>query len=146
MLIMLRRYPAAGLLLAGLAVTGFAVLVSALATPASYDKEASAKGRITYERYCVSCHGKTARGDGPLAKDLRVSVPDLTLVAKRAGGTYPSDRVFGIISRGSLVRGHGTDDMPAWGSAFNRTDGTEAAVDEAIRNLVTYLGSVQRVQ
>ncbi len=146
MLIMLRRYPAAGLLLGGLAVTGFAVLLSALVTPVSSDKEASAKGRVTYERYCVSCHGKTARGDGPLAKDLRVPVPDLTLVAKRAGGTYPSDRVFGIISRGSQVRGHGTDDMPAWGSAFNRTEGTDAAVDEAIRNLVTYLGSVQRVQ
>jgi mono/diheme cytochrome c family protein len=146
MLIMLRRYPAAGLLLAGVTVTAFGVLVSGLGAPVSYDKEASAKGRLTYERYCVSCHGKTARGDGPLAKDLRVPVPDLTLVAKRAGGTYPSDRVFGIISRGSLVRGHGTDDMPAWGSAFNRTEGTEAAVDEAIRNLVTYLGSVQRLQ
>ncbi|HEY7514720.1 MAG TPA: c-type cytochrome [Vicinamibacteria bacterium] len=146
MLILLRRFPAAGLLLAGLGVTAFAVLVSSLAAPVSYDKEASAKGRLTYERYCVSCHGKTARGDGPLAKDLRVPVPDLTLAAKRAGGTYPSDRVFGIISRGSVVRGHGTDDMPAWGSAFNRTEGTEAAVDEAIRNLVTYLGSVQRLQ
>jgi hypothetical protein len=73
-----------------------------------------------------------------------VEVPDLTLLAKRAGGAYPSDRVFGIISKGSEVRGHGTDDMPAWGSAFNRTDGTDAAVDEAIRNLVAYLGSIQR--
>lgn len=146
MMILLRRYPAAGLLLAGLIVTSFGVLVSALVAPASYDKATTAKGRVTYERYCVSCHGKTARGDGPLATDLRVPVPDLTLVAKRAGGTYPSDRVFGIISRGSQVRGHGTDDMPAWGTAFNRTDGAEAAVDEAIRNLVAYLGSVQRVQ
>jgi mono/diheme cytochrome c family protein len=147
MTIMLRRHPAAGLLIGGLVVTAFGVLVSAVVTPGSDDKEASARGRLTYERYCVSCHGKTARGDGPLAKDLRVEVPDLTLMASRAGGVYPSDRVFGIISRGSEVRGHGTDDMPAWGPAFNRTEGTEAAtVDEAIRNLVTYLGTVQRVR
>jgi len=34
--------------------------------------------------------------------------------------------------------------MPAWGPAFNRTDGIEVAVDEAIRNLAQYLGSLQR--
>jgi hypothetical protein len=34
--------------------------------------------------------------------------------------------------------------MPAWGTAFNRTEGTETSVDDAIRSLVAYLGSVQR--
>lgn len=107
-------------------------------------KAAAAKGRTTYVRYCVSCHGSEARGDGPLAKELRVPVADLTTLAARSGATYPYDRVVRVISKGSVVRGHGTDDMPAWGTAFNRTDGTEAAVDEAIRNLAKYLGSLQR--
>jgi mono/diheme cytochrome c family protein len=107
-------------------------------------KEVIAKGRIVYVRYCVSCHGKEARGDGPLAKDLRVPVPDLTTLAARSGGAYPLDRVVRIVSRGNEVRGHGTADMPAWGPAFNRTNGIEAPVDEAIRNLARYLGSVQR--
>ena len=109
-------------------------------------KEAVAKGRIVYVRYCVSCHGKEARGDGPLAKELRVPVPDLTTLAVRSGGVYPHDRVVRIISRGNEVRAHGTADMPSWGPAFKRTDGIEATVDEAIRNLARYLGSVQRTK
>jgi mono/diheme cytochrome c family protein len=107
-------------------------------------KDKIAKGRIVYLRYCVSCHGKDARGGGSLAKDLSVPVPDLTTLATRSGGVYPGDRVVRIITRGNEVRGHGTADMPAWGPAFNRTDGIETAVDEAIRSLALYLGSVQR--
>jgi mono/diheme cytochrome c family protein len=107
-------------------------------------KQTIAKGRVVYVRYCVSCHGKDARGDGSLAKDLSVPVPDLTTLALRSGGVYPQDRVVRIITKGNEVRGHGTEDMPAWGPAFNRTDGIEAAVDEAIRDLARYLGSVQR--
>ncbi len=132
------------LLVAGLVVAGFVTLAPAEQAQSKPDKEAIARGSLTYVRYCVSCHGKGARGDGPLANDLRIPVPDLTTLAKRAGGEYPSDRVFRIISKGNEVRGHGTADMPAWGPAFNRTDGIEAAVDEAIRNLVQYLGSLQR--
>ena len=145
MMTLLRRYPAsAGLLVGGLAAAAFGAFVSTTATQPAPDKAATAKGQITYERYCVSCHGKTARGDGPLARELRVPVPDLTLLAKRSGGTYPAERVSMVIAKGSQVRGHGTDDMPAWGTAFNRTEGTEASVDEAIRNLVAHLGSIQR--
>jgi mono/diheme cytochrome c family protein len=145
MMTLLRRYPAsAGLLAGGLVAAAFGAFISTTAMETPPDKGTIAKGQITFERYCVSCHGKTARGDGPLAKELRVPVPDLTLLAKRAGGTYPAERVFTVISKGSQVRAHGTDDMPAWGTAFNRTDGKEGSVDEAIRNLVAYLGSLQR--
>jgi mono/diheme cytochrome c family protein len=145
MMTLLRRYPAsAGLLAGGLVAAAFGAFVSTTATVTAPDQGTVAKGQITYERYCVSCHGKTGHGDGPLAKELRVPVPDLTLLTRRAGGTYPASRVFTVISKGSEVRAHGTDDMPAWGTAFNRTDGAEAGVDEAIRNLVAYLGSIQR--
>lgn len=138
-----RAFVFAGLAGAGLAL---AAAPEALAQPSLYElnKEMVAKGRTTYARYCVSCHGKEARGDGPLAKELRVPVPDLTTLAARSGGTYPYDRVVRIISKGNEVRAHGTADMPAWGPAFNRTDGIEAAVDEAIRNLARYLESIQR--
>ena len=130
-----------------LACFGFAGVLGLVApgrAQAAADKEAAAKGQITYVRYCVSCHGKEARGDGPLAADLRVPVPDLTLLAARSGGTYPYDRVVRIVTKGSEARGHGTDDMPAWGTAFNRTEGTGTAVDDAIRNLAHYLWSKQR--
>jgi mono/diheme cytochrome c family protein len=133
------------------AMAGCVATVWLLLTPAPVraqqapDPAAAAKGQVTYVRYCVSCHGQTARGDGPLANDLRVPVPDLTTMAARNGGTYPYDRVLRIVEKGDLVRGHGTADMPAWGDAFKKTKGTEeAAVAAAIRNLAAYIGSVQR--
>lgn len=133
-----------GVRLACLGVAGVLGLVAPGRALTATDKEAAAKGQITYVRYCVSCHGKEARGDGPLAADLRVPVPDLTLLAARSGGTYPYDRVVQVVTKGSAARGHGTDDMPAWGTAFNRTEGTGTAVDAAIRNLAHFLWSRQR--
>ena len=38
-------------------------------------------------------------GNGPLASDLRVPVPDLTTVAARNGGKFPAERVQKIIAR-----------------------------------------------
>jgi mono/diheme cytochrome c family protein len=136
---------ARGLLLK--AVVAFAGVV--LAAPAVATEKPSAaplaKAELAYARYCVACHGPAGRGDGPLAADLRVPVPDLTTLASRNGGTYPQDRVLRIISSGDTVRGHGSPDMPAWGDAFRKTKGTEArTVDEAIRNLAEYLRTLQR--
>jgi mono/diheme cytochrome c family protein len=109
------------------------------------DPAAAAKGAVVYVRYCVSCHGKGARGDGPLAADLRVAVPDVTTLAARSGGRFPAARVERIIASGELLRGHGSEDMPAWGDAFKKTGGTEARTpQEAIHNLTHYLWSLQR--
>jgi len=128
-----------------------AMIVAALSMPAlaagaekAPDTAAAKRGAITYMRYCVSCHGKAAKGDGPLAGDLRVAVPDLTTLSARNGGEYPYARVVRIIEGGENVRGHGSQDMPAWGDAFKRTRGTEeATIAAAIRNLTHYLWSVQ---
>lgn len=130
--------------LACLGVAGVLALATPSAAQTKLDKEMAARGRTTFVRYCVSCHGNEARGDGPLAAELRAPVPDLTLLAARNGGTYPYDRVVHIVTKGGEVRAHGTKDMPAWGPAFNRTAGIEAAADEAIRNLTHFLWSVQR--
>jgi mono/diheme cytochrome c family protein len=125
------------------------VACAALAAPAAAQGQggpsATSKGRTVYVRYCVSCHGPAGEGDGPLAHDLKVGVPDLTTLASRNGGTFPSDRVRRVIDLGEPLRGHGTPDMPAWGDAFKKTQGIEAAQPrEAIRNLTAYLASLQR--
>ena len=109
------------------------------------DAAAVAKGKLVYVRYCVACHGPEARGDGPLARDLSVPVPDLTTLATRASGQFPFERVQRVIELGEPLKGHGSSDMPAWGDAFKRTKGIEAASPkEAIRNLSLYLSSIQR--
>ena len=69
-----------GIVAIGLVLTATA---SMWAADTAADAAAAAKGRVTYGRYCVSCHGPQAKGDGPLARDLRVSVPDLTTLAQR---------------------------------------------------------------
>jgi mono/diheme cytochrome c family protein len=133
------RNPTAGALLLAVLAAGTA---QAQAKP---DASAAAKGAVVYVRYCVSCHGKDARGDGPLAADLRVAVPDMTTLSARNGGRFPEERVRRIIESGEVLRGHGTADMPAWGDAFKKTEGTQASTpQEAIRNLTQYLWSLQR--
>ncbi|MFI5184772.1 MAG: c-type cytochrome [Vicinamibacteria bacterium] len=108
------------------------------------DPGASTNGSVIYVRYCVSCHGKAGLGDGPLAKDLRVPVPDLTTLSARSRGPYPYERVVRIIENGEVLKGHGTADMPSWGDAFKRTGGTGTpCVDEAIKNLTHYIWSLQ---
>jgi len=109
------------------------------------DPGAAAKGAVVYARYCVSCHGMGARGDGPLAADLRVPVPDMTTLATRNKGRFPEKRVHRIIESGEVLRGHGTSDMPAWGDVFKRTEGTDARTPtEAVHNLTHHLWSLQR--
>ncbi len=109
------------------------------------DDSAASSGGALYPRYCATCHGPSARGDGPLAHDLRVPVPDLTTIAARSGGKFPAERVQKIIASGENLRGHGSADMPAWGDVFKRTSGLDGATpDQAIRNLTHYLWSLQR--
>ncbi len=77
-------------------------------------------GRQTYLTYCASCHGAAGKGDGPMVRHLVQAPTDLTLLAKRHGGVFPSLRVSDSIDgRSSPQTGpHGTREMPVWGSVF----------------------------
>ena len=128
-------------------------LLLAFAVPALFAYGAPAQDRATtsvsgsyhYKTYCATCHGKEGKGDGPLASSLRFAPPDLTLLAKRNGGVYPSENVFRIIDGRKPVKGHGGPDMPIWGDAFKASaDGfTEEKVKEKIDALVDFLKSLQ---
>src|SRR5262249_59735370 len=102
-------------------------------------------GSDLFKTYCSSCHGAGARGDGPLADNLRVRPPDLTLIAKRMGGTFTADKVRRIIDGRDPVKGHGGADMPVWGDAFKSSrDGyDEQAVKARIDALTEHLANIQ---
>ena len=102
-------------------------------------------GASLFKSYCASCHGKSAKGDGPLALHLRFRPPDLTLIAKRNGGTFDAEKVYRIIDGREPVKGHGGTDMPVWGDSFKRSgEGySEKAVKERIEAIVEHLRSVQ---
>ena len=102
-------------------------------------------GGSIYHTYCASCHGKEAKGDGPLADNLRIRPPDLTLLAKRNKGEFDADEVYRIIDGREPVKGHGGPDMPVWGDAFRQShDGySEQAVKARIDAIVQHLKSIQ---
>jgi nucleotide-binding universal stress UspA family protein/mono/diheme cytochrome c family protein len=133
---------AAGLLLApALAVTA-AAQEGATAQPQL--KQAIAGGEL-FRTYCASCHGAAARGDGPLASSMVRRPADLTEIAKRNGGVFPTELVFRTIDGKNPVRGHGGPDMPVWGDAFAlaRDGGDPAKVKQLIQSLVDFLESIQ---
>jgi mono/diheme cytochrome c family protein len=127
-----------------------AVLASALAAPAQAPETSEAQlmgetGDELFRTYCGSCHGKSAKGDGPIAEHLRSRPSDLTLIAKRAGGKFDAEKVHRIIDGRNPVPNHGGSDMPVWGDAFKRAgkSGTEEAVNARIRAIVEHLRSLQ---
>ena len=105
----------------------------------------AALGGYLFKTYCATCHGTSARGDGPLADSMRRRPANLTEISKRNKGTFPKDLVYQIIDGRQKVPGHGGPDMPVWGDAFLRTaeGADEASVKNRIQALVDYLETLQ---
>jgi len=146
------RLPRRGVVAA--AILAAFLLAPIPATPASAQEpatqpEAEMRQRVTggevFRTYCATCHGPSGRGDGPLASSMRRKPADLTEIAKRNGGEYPSEIVFHTIDGRTPVRGHGGPDMPVWGDAFlrSRDGGDAASVKGRIDSLVDFIRTLQ---
>lgn len=75
-------------------------------------------GKAEYESNCASCHGLGGKGDGPLSESFRTIAADLTTLAKRNDGVFPSQRVYEIIDGRQEVAAHGPRAMPVWGRDY----------------------------
>jgi nucleotide-binding universal stress UspA family protein/mono/diheme cytochrome c family protein len=130
---------------AEIAAFAFAALLAVTATAAAQEPQQTVPGSAVFQTYCASCHGTSARGDGPLASSMSRKPANLTEIAKRNGGQYPSEMVFRTIDGRQPVRGHGGADMPVWGDAFKRSrdGGDEDRIKRVITSLVDYLESIQ---
>ena len=141
------KWATKGAALATIALAALLLVAPLAATPAAAQSEGRQRvtGGEIFRTYCATCHGPTGRGDGPLAGSMRRRPADLTEIAKRNGGEYPSDVVFRTIDGKEPVRGHGGPDMPVWGDAFARShDGGDAAtVKERIESLVEHIRTLQ---
>jgi len=101
-------------------------------------------GPELYAEYCAVCHGKDAKGNGPMAKQLKSKVPDLTTMAKRNGGKFPIERVQAIIAGTEWSESaHGTREMPIWGPVFSQIEWEKDLGKVRINNLARYLQSLQ---
>jgi len=129
-------------------VAGLGALVVACSVNAFAAKSlADYSGEEIFARFCASCHGDTAHGNGPVARSLGVMVPDLTKIAQHYGG-FPTQLVRDTIDgRGALIAAHGTRIMPVWGYEFWVEAGADAAAQQEMRTtiakLVDYLRSIQ---
>jgi mono/diheme cytochrome c family protein len=108
-----------------------------------------AAGRGLYRDFCAGCHGSGARGDGPLAAPLKLAAADLTGLAQRNDGVFPTLDVIQAINGCSRFAGHGQG-MPAFQALFARELGPlmsacDAAAEAQLRalELVFYLQSIQ---
>ncbi len=106
-------------------------------------------GLEMYESFCASCHGAEGQGDGPVAPLIKIQVPDLTRIAHRDGGEFPTEDVRRIIDGRYDRPAHGPRDMPVWGWQFYSSEtlndpAERARVDALIDRLVVYLQSIQK--
>jgi mono/diheme cytochrome c family protein len=105
----------------------------------------SMDGRDLFQFYCATCHGRDGRGGGPVVPALRVPPPDLTTIAARNGGTFPTARVESFVTgdQDRPTPAHGSKDMPVWGPIFRGLDPSDAMNKVRIANIVGYIESIQ---
>ena len=133
-----------------LLISAFAVAQQAPATTPPVVKHVPIKntsassGKEMFNNYCAVCHGTDGKGGGPAASAMKVPPTDLTGLAKKEGGKYPSAHVASVIRGQADLASHGSKDMPVWGPLLSSvSQGHEAQVQQRVANLVDYIGTLQ---
>ena len=130
------------------------LLLTAVCTPAvGSDATGSATrqdtgGKLLYRIHCQNCHGETGMGDGPMAKLLTIQPADLTSIARRNDGDFPTDQIRQAIDGRTEIRVHGMREMPVWGLTLQQADrdsDQEEEIRARIDDLVAHLKTIQDV-
>ena len=112
------------ILLTLLAVTPIAVSANPLA---AYE------GRGLYVSYCQLCHGTSGKGDGPLAKAMKISQVDLTTTVRARSDTFLKRTISGKGRQTITGRDRHnllSDAMPEWKDIFSESQ---------LKSLIAYL-------
>jgi len=88
------------------------------------------QGKRLFVRYCATCHGDDARGDGQNASNLSPAPPDMT----RPGRSQDPALIRRVIAEGSAAVGR-SPFSPPWGRSLSQ---------QQIDYLVAYCQSVGR--
>nr|WP_239113370.1 c-type cytochrome [Shimia biformata] len=92
-------------------------------------------GRTVYDQNCAVCHGPGGHGDGDFAAQLLTLPPDLTVLARNNGGSFPEDRVRAVIE-GPGRADHFSGAMPEFGETLPRLTGA-SQIDAVVHYLET---------
>ena len=121
------------------AATGTVLLV--LATTARAGQKAC-EPRAEYVRYCASCHGDQADGNGPAAGALNPRPPALTSLHAKFGNPLSTDLVVYLVGT-TMPRAHGNSAMPVWGKVLGNGSTTDPSGDLVLFRIVKHLDCIQ---
>ena len=138
-------------------IAGCAILLS-VASVNALDKKTQLKlGEMEYLNNCAACHGRDAKGGGPVAEALTNKPYDLTMISKKYDGKFPEDFVYKVIVGHEIINSHGETDMAVWGDRYTSKapeaddsiafplyeQDNQAMILGRITSLVGYLESIQ---
>lgn len=120
-------------------------LVSGLQNKTESPTIVAVEGGAIFRNHCAVCHGRDGRGHGPATVALKDAVPDLTLIARKNGGVFPSSRVKAVIAgTGEGSPAHGSREMPIWGPIFHNFEWDQDLGEVRLQNVADYLQSMQQ--
>ena len=108
-------------------------------------------GQELFLTHCWQCHGLDATGTGPMAEMLAIDTPDLTRLASRNDGVFPTEAVARKIDGRTPLLAHGGE-MPIFGPfldsdqfvALSTLSGQPMMTGLPLANVVVYLESLQQ--
>ncbi|HYC21841.1 MAG TPA: c-type cytochrome [Candidatus Bathyarchaeia archaeon] len=129
-------------------LAGGLIVAAALVSAAPVARASEAANKQLYLKYCGSCHGPDGKGDGVLSGVLQTKPADLTQIAKKNGGEFPTAEVAKVINGSKTMRAHGDPDMPVWGEVFKQqaSSGSSSRKSQAqakIAFITAYIKSIQ---
>jgi mono/diheme cytochrome c family protein len=76
-------------------------------------------GKKEYAAHCAICHGIDGKGRGAYKESLTIAPADLTTLAKKNNGAFPTDRIAKAIDGREAIATHGPREMPIWGTELS---------------------------
>ena len=124
------------------------ITLSCLAATPTLAQDA-VNGQDLFLRYCATCHGIEASGNGPMAGVMVIKPMDLTMLSKDNGGDFPLVRVVTRIDGRDPLVSHGSP-MPVYGDFFEGFDtvlktraGRPIMTSRPVADLMAWLETVQ---
>ena len=105
----------------------------AVANPEDVKPPDAYEGRRLYVSYCQLCHGTSGRGDGPLAKAMKITPSDLNTTVRSRSDTILTKIITGEGRQTITGRDRHnllSDAMPEWKDVFNESQ---------VKALIAYL-------
>jgi mono/diheme cytochrome c family protein len=129
--------------MAAMLILAAAAISATSNTSAAQEREDYNSGSYLYRAFCAPCHGADGKGKGPAADTVARPMPDLTLLTRNAGGTFPRDRVLEVLDGRRPLPGHAGSAMPRWNEVFTTLERDQATVRKRLEALVDHLETMQ---